>query len=623
VYYDYDFSPANIEAYRKWLKNKYKTLSALNREWETDYKNWEEIIPITADEAKEKKKNGNYAEWADFRSFMDDTVVDFISFLQKTTEEIDPMAKWSISGTQRPGAGDGLDWWKLCNTVKFLHSYNTANSAFMHQSFSRFTGTLCSPYYSGYGSYGRRLEKTMWFCAFYETYGVSAWMTPCFFDSDFSLSVSGRDQKKLMDEFKQGSWELLRLSNRERPKIAIHYSHPSIQAFFILGKEFAIDAIRNGWVTMLHDMGYQVDFVAYAQIEEPDFLIKQGYKVLILPQSIALSEKEANEIEKFVKAGGIVIGDANIGLMNNHCRTLQEPYLLKSVFGIEAAKTIGPKPEDLVLTKDFGEMKKDQSIQLSVVHEVVTKDASPVLMSSTGKGAIYINNFGNGKGIFVNLDLSAYVNQRNPKLAEMKKIYRNIFEGLFKDIGLHPTVEIKSAENTPFEGHAFWYTDGDSRYFGVIREFASGAKQDKFKAILPEKFHIYDVRKHQYIGNSNTIDMELDAGEAKLYALSPVKFEPQEIILTKSTYKQGEEVLFKIRNPQTRNCHSPFYVEVIDPESEIIPYYSNSCFIKPNQKETEGSFRFGLNDKSGKWKIKVTDLFTGSIVMKEINLNAR
>lgn len=51
-YYDFDFLPSSIQAFREWLKKQYKTISALNKEWETDYKTWEEIEPLTLEEAR-------------------------------------------------------------------------------------------------------------------------------------------------------------------------------------------------------------------------------------------------------------------------------------------------------------------------------------------------------------------------------------------------------------------------------------------------------------------------------------------------------------------------------------------------------------------------------------------
>ena len=120
-YFDFDFAPASVAAFRRWLQKRYGSLRALNDQWETAYQDWAQIEPMTAEEAQ-RRAGGNYSPWADFRTFMDDSLNDFFAYLQKCLEEVDPLAKISISGTQDATAGTGLDWWKLCHTLKVLHS---------------------------------------------------------------------------------------------------------------------------------------------------------------------------------------------------------------------------------------------------------------------------------------------------------------------------------------------------------------------------------------------------------------------------------------------------------------------------------------------------------------------
>src|SRR5207237_245006 len=110
-------------------------------------------------------------------------------------------------------------------------------------------------------------------------------------------------------------------------RIAIHYSYPSIHGAWITdGKMKAgnvtdptsetLEQFRrnlDGWVKVLHDAGTGFDFIAYSGIENNELLSK-GYKVLVLPMSLALSDKEVVQIEKFVQQGGVVIADALPGV---------------------------------------------------------------------------------------------------------------------------------------------------------------------------------------------------------------------------------------------------------------------------------------------------------------------
>jgi len=64
---DICWSPSCLEGFRKWLKELYRSLDALNREWETDYASWDDVVPLITAEAQEK---GNYAPWADHRTYL-------------------------------------------------------------------------------------------------------------------------------------------------------------------------------------------------------------------------------------------------------------------------------------------------------------------------------------------------------------------------------------------------------------------------------------------------------------------------------------------------------------------------------------------------------------------------
>ena len=57
--------------FRRWLTEHYADLDALNRQWGTAFAKWEEVVPLTHEEAK-ARGDDNYAAWADHREFMDD-----------------------------------------------------------------------------------------------------------------------------------------------------------------------------------------------------------------------------------------------------------------------------------------------------------------------------------------------------------------------------------------------------------------------------------------------------------------------------------------------------------------------------------------------------------------------
>ena len=84
--------------------------------------------------------------------------------------------------------------------------------------------------------------------------------------------------------------------------------------------------LRESYCKLIEDEGLQYKFVSYDQVENGG-LIAGGYKVLILPRSSALSEREAENIRDFVARGGTVIADGQPGVFDEHVRRLAKPSL--------------------------------------------------------------------------------------------------------------------------------------------------------------------------------------------------------------------------------------------------------------------------------------------------------
>jgi hypothetical protein len=114
--------------------------------------------------------------------------------------------------------------------------------------------------------------------------------------------------------------------------VAIHFSMASIRGAWITDGKItaemgnvqkssaafaALTERRDEWVKHLERQGLQFRFLASPQIEAGAL---KDYRVLILPYSIALSEREAAEIESFMDRGGIVYADEQTGRMDERCR---------------------------------------------------------------------------------------------------------------------------------------------------------------------------------------------------------------------------------------------------------------------------------------------------------------
>ncbi|MBN2450383.1 MAG: beta-galactosidase, partial [Lentisphaeria bacterium] len=200
-FHDFDWSESSLADFRRWLRQRYPDLQALNAAWGTAFASWEEVLPLTREEAREA---ANPAPWFEFRTYMNDQLAGFYTFVQETIRGVDPQARCGLSGTQSPEAGNGMDWWKLASSFSYYHSYNTSWSNEMRRSFQGVGGAAQSPYNSGYSAVNPNAENRMWWCLFHDTRGISAWCTSLFFYGDFTESESGRDTRAHLREFRRG-----------------------------------------------------------------------------------------------------------------------------------------------------------------------------------------------------------------------------------------------------------------------------------------------------------------------------------------------------------------------------------------------------------------------------------
>ena len=72
--FDYCFSPHCKKAFRAWLKQRYGTLEAMNKQWGSDYGKWDDVRGATTDEIF-RRKDENFSAWCDHKDFMDDVLI--------------------------------------------------------------------------------------------------------------------------------------------------------------------------------------------------------------------------------------------------------------------------------------------------------------------------------------------------------------------------------------------------------------------------------------------------------------------------------------------------------------------------------------------------------------------
>ena len=644
---DFDWGPAALADFRGWLREEYGTLSALNKEWQTEFKDWHEVVPFTTEEAR---KSGSFAPWADHRTFMEITFARAYQTVRDAVIQGDRDAHIAVSGTQATNAYDGADWSRLDRIIDDFLSYDGGNQWDMHRSFAKPDAMI--GFWTGYGSHGLAVQNAIWTAAIHNVLHPNVFWMYSFLDPDMTYSQSARDMGQAFKSLKfEGVGKLLMESTRQQDGIAIHYSMPSVHGATILGyhkrnsddddeapreTSLSFPANRDGWVRTIKDLGLQFDFVSSEQLEQGS-LASGKYRVLILPLSLALSPAEAKNIEDFVAVGGVVIADAAAGMMDSHC-AWRQTGALNELFGITTApsdkRALKTGGGEVVVTEEGARwsLAAKELSGLTTAEPDIRAVGGMALIRIGDTDAVIVRQIGKGWAIYLNTLFNNYPKQRAENFGGAN--YRALVDALLDRSGVRPTVEIRSADDKRLtQAQVARYRFGDAEIVTVVKdnvavsgivgrdgvtiyndaELGQVARQE-FNIKLPRKLFVTDVRSGKRLGYTDVVHSSVLVGDAAVLALSS---DENTIALrgpAESTL--GEHPAF------TLTCSRPgrrlIRFHVFGPDGSMLPTYAS------NLLSDNTTFTFvlpsALNDPAGAYTVRATDVITGSTAEAKITL---
>jgi Beta-galactosidase len=333
--WDADIAPGSLTAMRQWLQTQYPDLAALNREWGTTYAAWDDVTPQLTDAAL-RRTDDNYAAWADFKAWMD---VAFARAVRTGTDAIhraDPTALSALEGGQIPGWG-GYDYSQLAPAVDVMEIYDIGNSLQLARAFNPALIPLRTSFNTG-----PRERHAAWRSLLLGGRGMVVWDEhDDVVQPDGVPTPRGREIAQLATSLRQVA-PMLHDAEPSLDPVAVLVSQASFRTSWIIGQRAKAtwtdrDAAReyedNAWragrrqiLQRLGQIGIQPKILSSPMIEA-GALQRDGLRVLILPQAIALSAAETDAIRSFAGQGGVVLADAEPALFDQHSRRLDKPAL--------------------------------------------------------------------------------------------------------------------------------------------------------------------------------------------------------------------------------------------------------------------------------------------------------
>lgn len=572
AFWDFDFSDQSLSEMRAWLKERYGTLAALNRQWGTSFETWDVVTPESTREAM-KHTDDNFSSWADQKEWMDVSYARALKIGVDAIRSVDTDAYVAIAGGQMPGWG-GYDYYRLSQVLRAIEPYDIGNNIEMIRSFNPGIAIVTTAFARGLWE-----KHRIWYELLHGARGNLIWdeKFECV-SKDGSVGPRGSEVKPYYKELRDGIAALLINSVRESDPIAIHYSQASMRVEWMLAQRPKGEAwvnrtssterldseflrVRESYCRLMEDLGLQYDFVAYGQIEQGE-LVRRNYRVLILPRSTALSRDEVKAIHEFVERGGLVIADGEPGLFDEHCRRLATPSL----------------------------------------------------------AGIFAGGHGQGKAVRMNA-----IDYHQLRLVNREGELHGAAGKLLGEMGVRPAFAVLDGANRPVVGvETHRFRNGGVTIIGLLSnpqmrvdelgppEFRSNERFEKprtVRLVLPVALYCYDIRAAKVLGLQREISVALDPYEPVVMAFSPTPL-PALRISAPRHVARGEIVQIGLGlDGDSLAAIHVFHVDVRNPVGEVVNYYSGNVLAPGGSGDHV--IPFAQNDLPGKWTIQVNDLLSG------------
>ena len=593
------FSPHCLKEFRKVLKEKYKTIEALNKVWESSFESFDKVVPCQLDELKSRE---NLAPWLDHKLFMAATfawgqfrshLVDLVKF--------NPHARMGASGTQSPGYSyDWVQYMKHCQVMsyysgiqtKLIHDLGGKNILAGRWMTYCYADTDQEPY----------CVSPLW-TGLLRGSNMGAIWPPTMTNGDGTPTQNARFVKPVFDELRSGITKMW-LSGESKPEIALLYSQSSLYTAMgtFGGAEWTNS--QNSWVKILDDMKYDCRYLSYEAVAEKG--IPAQYKVVILPVAVSLSEAEIRHLEAFVKRGGVLISDYAPGRFDGH-----------------------GKRRTAAVSGLFTPFKGG----LDIAYQELPQFGGKFKVAEKGRPFMERKVFGKGYTVNLNVSLSDYffiqlggvggeLATTASADAKLQLAIRKLVRAELKRAGVSPTMEVLDSKGNDLPAMALLRWDGGtgtaalfkapalSRIRGVVPPAPQRIDRTKGHLVtvkLPVKGHLYDTRNGKYLGFSDSFKSFLVPGIANFCSIQKTKVSGV-TVKAPATAAAGSVVKAEFSADGATGIQI-INAKLFDPAGKNLPIYRKN--IRCEGGKGSHDFQIPFNAPKGKWQLQITHVNTG------------
>jgi len=659
-----DELPGRIVEFRSFLRARYRTIAALNKQWDTAYASFDEVYPIARgsggaghggpahkgklilekDYLEQAKATGNFSRWIDqwlsnYKAFN-----DMARRPRAVIKAFDPHARVGVDCPMWPFSTCGHDWYTFMQEFEMFAPYGKEGEVLPYEdarSFAKpnsFLGLEYGGYIYNAFCRGEELTDTEWH-HWRIWHGLlrgftSTWfyqLTPPGNESCISPGLTPvatlQQYARDLATIRSGYYNVFTRARRDYGGIALHYSVPSrllCPQLPDFGGERPFDF--HFLLQILRDqVGQPYTMVANEQIKKGGL---SGYKVLMMPLSLAIGEEEARELTRFVRRGGLLIADARPGLADEsgrawpeRSRGLGNNAAIASLFGLTWKKELGRKMVTGSVSGDYKGVAINVPAQKFPADPAVALNGAKALCEVDGVPLVTCRDVGAGSAICLNIPFNYYRGYPTPEHLYAytgepghNRLVGSLLAAILRAHKVEPPVRVDCPGGGWLPGlDASLHADGRAQYIGLTKQRKAKLEGETEVVVhAPMPGHVYDMLNGRYIGSEPTWKAKLSPADVQLFSILPYQVKALRATLKQDTARRGTAIEGRVAVEAGRGRWARHFIslQVTRPDGQTVRYLSR--VLETRGGRADFALPLALNEQVGDYTLVFRDTATGA-----------
>jgi hypothetical protein len=366
-----------------------------------------------------------------------------------------------------------------------------------------------------------------------------------------------------------------------------------------------------------HEVGQPYTMVANEQVKRRGL---DGYKVLIMPLSLAIGEEEAKELTRFVRRGGVLIADARPGLADESGR-VGNNAAISALFGLKWKKELGRK----MLTAEISGTYKGVAIQTPSqkfpADPAVALNGARALCEVDGIPLVTCHDVGAGSAVCLNIPFNYYRGYPTPEHLYAytgepghNRLVGTLLTAILRAHKIEPPVRVDCPGGGWLPGlDASVHTDGRAQYIGLTKQRKAKLEGESEVVVhAPRPGHVYDMLNGRYIGSEPSWKAKLAAADVQLFSILPYPVKGLRATLKRDTFRRGTAMEGQVAIEAGRGRWARHFIslQVTRPDGQVVRYMAR--VLEARGGRAAFAIPLALNEPVGAYALSFRDIATGA-----------